>query len=285
MRRLFFALLFVNIAYGGWALWVTPPPKVPPNEAFARLPPLKLVSELPADQRPDPDALPTRLPDAVTVSCMSLGPFPDVNNSAQAAALLKQKGFDPKQRAAQADTIQGFGVFVTGMKTEAETDKVLVTLEHNGVKDALLMPATADSGRRVSLGLFSERVRAERRAGVGAQHGTQGRGHGAQDPRDALLGGPGTAARSEQRPVAGPVRGRRELEGHRATLPHDRRHPRGHRIPRRGRSGNQHRECPGRGSPEVTLSGRPTAMGETRPGQGLPCTKREPQVWHRCGRR
>lgn len=164
MRRLFFALLFVNSAYGGWALWVTPPPKVPPNEAFARLPPLKLVSELPADQRPDPDALPTRLPDAVTVSCMSLGPFPDVNNSAQAAALLKQKGFDPKQRAAQADTIQGFGVFVTGMKTEAETDKVLVTLEHNGVKDALLMPATADSGRRVSLGLFSERVRAERRA-------------------------------------------------------------------------------------------------------------------------
>ena len=163
MRRLFFALLFVNIAYFAWAMWVTPPPTVPPNEALARLPPLKLVSELPADQRPDPDAIPTRLPEAVTVGCMSVGPFPDVTNSAQAAALLKQKGYEPKQRAAQAETIQGFGVFIGGLKTEAETDKVLAMLERAGIKDALIMPATADAGRRVSLGLFSERARAERR--------------------------------------------------------------------------------------------------------------------------
>lgn len=154
----------MNLAYLGWSLWVTPPPTVPPNEALARLPRLKLVSELPADQRPDPDTLPTKLPEAVTVGCMSVGPFPDVNNSAQAAALLKQKGYEPKQRAAQADTLQGFGVFIGDMKSEAESDRVLVTLERAGIKDALVMPATADSGRRVSLGLFSERARAERRA-------------------------------------------------------------------------------------------------------------------------
>jgi hypothetical protein len=41
---------------------------------------------------------------------------------------------------------------------------MLVNLEHNGIKDALVMPATATEGRRVSLGLFSERARAERRA-------------------------------------------------------------------------------------------------------------------------
>jgi hypothetical protein len=58
----------------------------------------------------------------------------------------------------------GFWVFVGGMKTEADTDKMLASLEHNGIKDALVMPATATEGRRVSLGLFSERARAERRA-------------------------------------------------------------------------------------------------------------------------
>jgi hypothetical protein len=165
VRRVFFALLFMNLAYGAWALWVTPPPSLPVNTA-ALLPPLKLLMELPADQRPDPDAPPKNPEPIVTQACMSVGPFPDVTNSAQAAALLKQKGFDPKQRAAEGDTTPGFGVFVGGMKSEAETDKVLVTLEHNGIKDALVMPLTADAGRRVSLGLFTERARAERRADV-----------------------------------------------------------------------------------------------------------------------
>jgi hypothetical protein len=164
VRRLFFALLFVNLAYFAWALWVTPPPSMPVNEAVTHLPPLKLLTELPPDQRPDPDAPPKNLEPVVTQTCMSVGPFPDVTNSAQAAAILKQKGFEPKQRAAEGDTIQGFGVFIGGMKSEAETDKVLVTLEHNGVRDALVMPVNAESGHRVSLGLFTERARAERRA-------------------------------------------------------------------------------------------------------------------------
>ena len=56
VRRLFFALLFANLVYFGWALWVTPPPTVPPNETLARLPRLKLVDELPPEQRPEPSA-------------------------------------------------------------------------------------------------------------------------------------------------------------------------------------------------------------------------------------
>lgn len=162
MRRFFFALLFLNLAYLGWAFWVTPPPTVPVNEAYARLPPLKLVDELPADQRPDPNA-PRKTTD-LSQACLSVGPFGDVDNSAKAAALLRAKGFDPKQRAAQGELAEGWWVFIGGMKAEGDTDHALVTLEHNGVKDALVMPATADAGRRVSLGLFTERVRAERRA-------------------------------------------------------------------------------------------------------------------------
>ena len=161
MRRVFFALVFLNLAYLAWAYWVTPPPTVPVNEAIERLPRLKLVEELPPSQRPDPNA--PKAPDTAQ-ACMSVGPFPDVNNSAQAASLLKERGFDPRQRAAAGEMSDGFWVFVGGMKSEADTDRMLVNLEHNGIKDALVMPATATEGRRVSLGLFSERARAERRA-------------------------------------------------------------------------------------------------------------------------
>jgi hypothetical protein len=161
VRRVFFALVFLNLAYLAWAYWVTPPPTVPVNEAIERLPRLKLVEELPPSQRPDPNA--PKAPDTAQ-ACMSVGPFPDVNNSAQAASLLKERGFDPRQRAAAGEMSDGFWVFVGGMKSEADTDHMLVNLEHNGIKDALVMPATANEGRRVSLGLFSERARAERRA-------------------------------------------------------------------------------------------------------------------------
>jgi hypothetical protein len=162
VRRLFFALLFANVMYFGWALWVTPPPTVPPNETLARLPHMKLVDELPPDQRPDPNAKPA--PTGALQSCLSIGPFADVNLSAQAAAILKEQGFDPKQRAALREMGQGFWVFIANLPTEADSDRMLASLEHNGIKDALVMPASADAGRRISLGLFTERARAERRA-------------------------------------------------------------------------------------------------------------------------
>jgi hypothetical protein len=163
VRRLFFALLFANLVYFGWALWVTPPPTVPPNETLARLPRLKLVDELPPEQRPDPNA-PKPAPMGALQQCFSIGPFADVNLSAQAAAILKEQGFDPKQRAAQGEMGQGFWVFIGNMPTDSDSDRMLANLEHNGIRDALVMPASADAGRRISLGLFTERARAERRA-------------------------------------------------------------------------------------------------------------------------
>ena len=131
MRRLFFALLFANLVYFGWALWVTPPPTVPPNETLARLPRLKLVDELPPEQRPDPNA-PRPAPTGALQPCFSIGPFADVNLSAQAAAILKEQGFEPKQRAAQGEMGQGFWVFIGNVPTDSDSDRLLVTLEHNG---------------------------------------------------------------------------------------------------------------------------------------------------------
>lgn len=162
MRNAFFALLFVNLAYFAWAHWIDAPRPTPVNDAIARLPRLKLVDELPPAQRPEAStAEKTALNQPA--ACMSVGPFGDLAKNAQAAALLRAKGFDPRPRAEQGQMSEGYWVFVGGMKSAAETDRALIALERNGIKDATVI-ATQEAGARLSLGLYSERARADRRA-------------------------------------------------------------------------------------------------------------------------
>ena len=169
MRIVFFALLFLNLAYFAWAHWIDAPRPAPPNEAVARLPRLKMADELPpAEPKPPPSTQRTALNDT---SCQSIGPFVDLASSAQAAALLKAKGFDPRQRAEQGQVSAGYWVYVSGLAGQATVDRALVTLERSGIKDALVMPENGDAGRRLSLGLYSERSRAERRAQAVRQAG------------------------------------------------------------------------------------------------------------------
>jgi hypothetical protein len=161
VRNIFLALLAANLVYFAWAHWVDGPRAPPVNEALSRLPRLKLLSELPPEQQP---ANSTRTVFNETASCLSVGPFGDLTNAAKAAGLLSSKGFAPRQRAEEGDTAEGFWVYVGGLKDEVEADRVRVSLEHSGVKDALVMPPGGDGGRRVSLGLFSDRAHAEQRA-------------------------------------------------------------------------------------------------------------------------
>jgi hypothetical protein len=162
VRTIFFALLLVNLTYFAWAHWVDVPSPVPANEV-TKLPRLKLAEEVPPEQRNQAStAEKTAL--AAPSTCLSVGPFADSDNSARMAALLKGKGFEPKERAEEAQSSEGYWVYLGGLKSEADFDKALVTLEHGGIKDALPMPETPEAGRRLSLGMFSERSRAEKRA-------------------------------------------------------------------------------------------------------------------------
>jgi SPOR domain len=161
VRNAFIALLVVNLMYFAWAQWVDEPRTPPVNEALAKLPRLKLISELPPEQRP---AVNTKTVLNETPACMSVGPFGDITNAARAAGILASKGFAPQQRAQEAGSATGYWVYVGGLKDEVEADKVRVSLEKAGVKDGLVMPAGADAGRRISLGLFSDRAHADQRA-------------------------------------------------------------------------------------------------------------------------
>jgi hypothetical protein len=163
VRNAFIALLVVNLVYFAWAHWVDEPKAPPVNEALARLPRLKLLSELPPDQRP---ASNTKTVLNETPACMSVGPFGDITNAAKAAGILTGKGFAPQQRAEEGGTAAGFWVYVGGLKNEVEADRVRVSLEKGGIKDALVMPPGPEADRRVSLGLFSDKVHADQRAGA-----------------------------------------------------------------------------------------------------------------------
>jgi hypothetical protein len=139
------------------------------NESNAHLPQLKMAGESPAGTPAGHGTQKTALND--TTGCRSVGPFVDAASSAQAAALLKAKGFDPRQRAEQGRVAVGYWVYVGRLASQAEADRALVTLEHNGIKDAFVMPETDNTGRRLSLGFYSERSRAEHRAQAVRQAG------------------------------------------------------------------------------------------------------------------
>lgn len=57
----------------------------------------------------------------------------------------------------------GYWVSVGGLRTPADETKLMKALDRAGIRDARVMPDEPD-GRRVSVGLFSERERADKRA-------------------------------------------------------------------------------------------------------------------------
>lgn len=160
VRVLVLALLLANLLFFGWEEWVDVPPP-PPRSAIAGLPRLTLLSELPAAERA---ALAKRMaPPKPPPVCVSVGPFDDPAIATQATSVLQAKGFTPQQRSAQSPAIRRFWVYLDGLASDAAVTRALHRLERGGVDDAEAMPPEA-GGRRISLGLFSDRAHADRRA-------------------------------------------------------------------------------------------------------------------------
>ena len=162
MRNVFLTLLFMNLAYFAWSHWIDKPPPPPVNESISRLPRLKLASEEPPAPPRGNAAEKTAL--NVSPACLSVGPFGDVDNAARAAASLREKGFDPRQRAEAGQGSLEYAVYVGGMKSETEAKRLLQNLKSKGFGDALMATDGEEAGRRVSLGHFGERAPADERA-------------------------------------------------------------------------------------------------------------------------
>jgi hypothetical protein len=201
LRGVLLLLLFANLAYCAWARFIDTPAEPPATTGISRLPQLKLASEVPrpaAAPTPPaagPDAAATTgaavvsgsavvasqataaltpaspalaspeaaRTDAAAEHCVTIGPFSDTTRTARASALLRERGFNPRQRAEEGQARPGFWVFVGGLTSQADEERVVRHLESNGIVDAHTMPLS-EEGRRVSVGFFSERAGAERRA-------------------------------------------------------------------------------------------------------------------------
>jgi hypothetical protein len=95
--------------------------------------------------------------------CMSIGPISELELTAQATAMLKQDGYEPRQRPANGPVPDGFMVMIGPLKGEADQARVVGRLNRGGLDGAFALPKLED-GYSVSVGLFSQRARAERRA-------------------------------------------------------------------------------------------------------------------------
>ncbi len=104
---------------------------------------------------------------AATVSaerCVTIGPFGDPGQASQATALLQDRGFAPRPRIEDSHQPHGYWVYIGGLKSASAETSAVQLLERSGVTDAKIMPTSDEEGRRVSVGLFTRRGDAERRA-------------------------------------------------------------------------------------------------------------------------
>jgi hypothetical protein len=164
-------LLVANLLFLAWAKWIDPPRDAGAQDALSHLPRLQLVGENPgskptAANLPPPPAVAQQVvlqvPEAPQ-TCSSVGPFNDIAHAARAAGLIAQRGFHFQQRAEEGETIEGYWVFVGGMTSDEEVSDVVTRLEKNGVNDAHVMK-NFSTNRRISVGMFSTRDRADKRA-------------------------------------------------------------------------------------------------------------------------
>jgi len=204
LRAAFVLLLLANLAFFGWAHLVDVPSEPLPDDSIQHLPKLKLLNEVQisagtgegsapagpaassaARRAATPRAIAPGAPPAAAASsqtptgaaallarnssgvpsaqrCVTVGPFNDPERVDQAADLLKERGFKLRKRTAQSPEV-GYWVYVGDLKSDTDQSAVVRRLRQNGISDAHVMP-DSDKGRRVSVGFFTERDGAERRA-------------------------------------------------------------------------------------------------------------------------
>jgi hypothetical protein len=146
-RTVAIGLLAVNLLFLAWSQWVAPDRTPPP----AASPP-------PVAAAPVPPALP---PPAER--CVSLGPFPDAAAAATVAQRLTNASLQPRTREERRPERDGYWVVVAAPDAAAQR-RLLAQIRRAGVQDAYAMPD--DPLFRISLGIYSDRGRAEQRAGT-----------------------------------------------------------------------------------------------------------------------
>lgn len=191
MRTFCLLLVLVNALYFIWVRVIdvqvgvldrTPPAvaEPPPRIVLAREAQSPSTPELPVAPAPanEPADEPTRVavaappathpaepvPTTLTATaCTSVGPFADLAQAAQAQATLRSIGHQSRQRVEEGELWAGHWVTVRGFENRAQAEAALKTITGRGITDVYVMPGD-DPANALSLGVFSDYQRAQRRA-------------------------------------------------------------------------------------------------------------------------
>jgi hypothetical protein len=156
--------LFANLAFFAWAAWIDTPVRAAPVPAARKLPPLVLASDAEvAAAQSNGGAGQGGMPASGGANCVSVGPFDSEELVGSALAALRERGYNPRPREEEGERFDGYWVYVADLKSDLDQARVMRTLIQAQLRDARIMPLSRDEGRRISVGVFSDRGRAERR--------------------------------------------------------------------------------------------------------------------------
>lgn len=162
-RAVFLALLAINLVFLGYQLVSANDRSRPPAKDNFDVPLLSIVSDdgMPA---PSDETEASQLLSGGNdgVRCLSLGPFPDDAAFEAAGLKLSELGLTGNKRLAQGQVWVGYWIFLSPTRTRPEAVAKVEALRESGVADIYIEPA-GDKENAVSLGVFAERNRAQRR--------------------------------------------------------------------------------------------------------------------------
>lgn len=164
MRVALFILLFANIAFFAWGTWIDTPVRAAPSPEAKGARPLMLAAEADAKAATVAGGVEAAARAAVSaIHCVSVGPFESQELAESAQTQLRARGYEPRERTEEGERMDGYWVYIGNLKSDLEEARIMRSLMQAQLSDARIMPISSE-GRRISVGIFSERVRAERRA-------------------------------------------------------------------------------------------------------------------------
>jgi hypothetical protein len=146
VRAALLLLLLVNLAFFAWAQWLAPEEAPLPVSPKVDAPRLQLAHE----------AQPVASGNG---RCVTVGPFATNELAARARQTLSDSGYTSVPREVETPLFEGYWVYLESPSTESGERRLLERLRKGGIADAAAVGG-AGSARRISLGLFSDEVRA-----------------------------------------------------------------------------------------------------------------------------
>jgi len=166
LRNFLFVLLLINLGILAWYHWLREPyPKAPIAPGYEGLPSLALAEDPPAEpSRPQVFSMKTgeELLNAGLSECRSIGPFEKADDADDVTQTLRGQDYAVSRRSEPGRLFVGYWVNIAATEDRAAAEVITDALRADGLTDFYIVPS-GDDQNAISLGVFSELGRAQRR--------------------------------------------------------------------------------------------------------------------------